>query len=206
MLLVRRGAALIALVLIAFGLAMLAYPAATDLYAARQQARLRSEFAAEFAAAPPGPGGPVPARLAMAVVQVPAIGLDTVMVQGTSTQALRMGPGHYPGTAVPCLPGNAAVAGHRTTYGHPFERLDELVPGEDITLTLPWGRCTYQVIPALQGRVTPRPGSAAWIIAPDDWSVVGPLDGSLLTLTTCNPMGSNSQRLVVRARLVAVQS
>jgi len=215
---VRRAVALVALALIAGGIALLAYPGVTDLYAARQQARLRRQFAATVSAtdraaaqaAPGAPGGspaPVPVREAMAVMKIPAIGLDTVVVQGTDTQSLRTGPGHYSGTPEPCAPGdaNASIAGHRTTYGHPFNRLDDLVAGDDIRLTTPAGSCTYEVLPALEGRVTARPGSAAWIIAPNDWSVVSPLAsaGSYLTLTTCNPKGSASQRLVVRGRLIS---
>ncbi|MGH2719903.1 MAG: class E sortase [Actinomycetota bacterium] len=211
--LVRRGVALVALALIAGGIALLAYPGVTDRYQARQQTRLRREFAAASGATPtPAAAGeaspsPVPLREAMAVIRIPAIGLNAVVVQGTDAQALRTGPGHYLGTPGPCAGGNAntAIAGHRTTYGHPFNRMDDLVAGEDITLTTPAGSCTYEILPALEGRVTPSPGSASWIIAPNDWSVVSPLTlaGSYLTLTTCNPKGSASQRLAVRGRLIA---
>lgn len=212
----RRAVAVVALVLIAGGIALLAYAPLTDLYAGRQQARLRRQFAASVAltartAASGLPGGkPVALQEAIAVLKIPAIGLDAVVVQGTGAQSLRTGPGHYAGTPGPCAPGdaNTAIAGHRTTYGHPFNRLDELVAGEDITLTTPAGSCTYEILPALEGRERPagtvRPDAAAWIIAPNDWSVVSPLTaaGSYLTLTTCNPKGSASQRLVVRGRLI----
>ena len=40
---------------------------------------------------------------------------------------LKEGPGHYPGTPLPGQAGNSAIAGHRTTYGAPFNRIDELV-------------------------------------------------------------------------------
>lgn len=233
--LVRRGVAILALALIAGGLALLAYPAVTDAYAARQQARLRREFAADVAAAattglpsgglappagappaaaegrPAGSGALLPSpaalRKAMAVIKIPAIGLNAVVVQGTDAQSLRTGPGHYRNTPGPCTGGNAnaAIAGHRTTYGRPFNRIDDLVAGEKIVTRTPAGGCTYEILPALEGRVTPEAGSAAWIIAPNDWSVVSPLAGagSYLTLTTCNPKGSASQRLVVRAVLIS---
>jgi sortase A len=204
----RRAGAGLAVALIAFGIGMLLYPAATNLYTAREQARLRREFAASVRAAAAGPAGPVPAREAMAVIRIPAMGLDAVVVQGTGPQSLRTGPGHYAGTPSPCLPGNAAIAGHRTTYGHPFSRLDELVAGDDIVVTTPAGGCTYQVLPPPAGAATPDAASAAWIVRPDDWAVVGPLGPpgvADLTLTTCNPKGSAAQRLVVRARLVAAE-
>ena len=51
------------------------------------------------------------------------------MVEGTSPEALRAGAGHYPETPLPGQAGNVAIAGHRTTYGKPFNRLDEVAPG-----------------------------------------------------------------------------
>ena len=65
---------------------------------------------------------------------IPAIGLDTFVVNGVSEQDLMLGPGHYPGTALPGQLGNVAIAGHRTTYGAPFYSLDALRIGERILL------------------------------------------------------------------------
>lgn len=201
----RRAVTGIAVALIAFGVGMLIYPAATDLYTQRAQARLRQDFAGDVAAAQAGPVGAVPARQALAVIRIGAVGLDAVVVQGTSPASLHVGPGHYQQTAAPCMAGNVGIAGHRTTYGKPFNRLDALVPGNEIVLVTAAARCTYAVLPAPPGAARAA-GGAAWIVRPDDWSVVGPLaggpGGSYLTLTTCNPKGSAAQRLVVRARLV----
>ncbi len=130
-------------------------------------------------------GGPL-ARLV-----IPSIGLDQVVVQGTDTADLREGPGHYPSTPYPGQPGNVAIAGHRTTYAHPFYDLNELVPGDTIELSVPGGLWRYRVVGSL-------------VVSPDDVAVAGPLGepGSWLTLTTCNPRYSASTRLVVRAQLV----
>src|SRR5438309_2367376 len=59
---------------------------------------------------PPANGSPE------GVVRIPAIGVDQVFVEGTGTAELHRGPGHYSGTPLPGQPGNAALAGHRTTY------------------------------------------------------------------------------------------
>ncbi len=75
------------------------------------------------AIAAPNDGQPV------GILSIKKIGLDKVIVQGTSADDLRQGPGHYPGTPLPGEQGNAAIAGHRTTYGAPFYNLDELGPG-----------------------------------------------------------------------------
>jgi sortase A len=208
---VRRALAGLAVALIAFGVGMLLYPVTTDIYTSRAQARLRREFAARVQeqAPQPAPGGPAPAPpvasagQVMALLRIPKLNLDTVMVEGTDPATLREGPGHYPGSSLPCARGNMAVAGHRTTYGRPFSGLDQLTAGDKITLVTPRQRCTYQVVSGASPRPAPHKGSAAWITSPDDWSAVGPLQGSYLTLTTCHPKGSAAKRLIVRARLVS---
>jgi sortase A len=131
----------------------------------------------------PNEGNPV------GVLRIAKIGLDKVIVQGTSTTDLRLGPGHYPGTPLPGERGNAAIAGHRTTYGAPFYDLDKLVRGNTIDVTTVQGAFTYRVTRTV-------------IVSPDDNSVVQNTTSPELTLTTCNPRFSASQRLVVQAALV----
>ena len=63
-------------------------------------------------------------------IRIPVIGLNQVVVEGTNTADLRKGPGHYTGTPLPGQGGNAAIAGHRTTYGHPFYNLDSVKVGD----------------------------------------------------------------------------
>ncbi len=134
------------------------------------------------AAPPPRPGGPA-ARL-----EIPAIGVEKVVVQGADVEHLRAGPGHIPGTAMPGRPGNAAIAGHRTTYGAPFNELDELDPGDAIVTTTVEGTFVYEV-------------TSSQIVAADAVEVIGPTDDDRLTLTTCHPEFSARQRLVVTAHL-----
>ena len=153
----------------------------------------------------PGLGPPVvTAGQGLALIRIPKLGLDAVMVEGTDPAALRKGPGHYPGSPAPCARGNVAIAGHRTTYGKAFSGLDLLTSGDQITLVTPQQRCTYQVVAGASPRRAPHKGSAAWITSPRDWTAVAPLQGSYLTLTTCHPKGSAAQRLIVRARLMTV--
>ncbi len=63
------------------------------------------------------------------ILSIPKINLSMVVVEGTGDAQLQAGPGHYTGTPLPGEAGNAAIAGHRTTYLHPFYNLNELVPG-----------------------------------------------------------------------------
>ena len=128
-------------------------------------------------------------------IQIPRIGVDTIVVEGTSASALRAGAGHYPSTPLPCEEGNVAIAGHRTTYGRPFHDLDQLEPGDRITLETPIGQCTYEM------------QDAPFIVAPTQIEVVANTPGEArLTLTTCHPKGSARERLVVSAKLVSAET
>ena len=80
-------------------------------------------------------------------LQIPAIGLDQYVVEGTSSSQLSNGPGHYIGTALPGYTGNIAIAGHRTTFGAQFGRLGAVVPGDAMYLTTTGGeRFIYRVV------------------------------------------------------------
>jgi sortase A len=184
----------------------------TGLMTAHSQSVLRQQFAADQHASgsistnrlsPPKHGSTVPAPPEVApVIGAPAagsavglivirkIGLSMVFVEGTDETQLQAGPGHYPGTPLPGEAGNAAIAGHRTTYLAPFYNLDALVPGDQIGITTLQGIFLYQV-------------TGSQVVDPTDVAVVGPTPTPELTLTTCNPRYSASQRLVVHAALVA---
>lgn len=136
--------------------------------------------------AAPAEGTPV------GTIRIPAIGLNQVVVEGTQTQDLRKGPGHYIGTPLPGQAGNAGIAGHRTTYGHPFYNLNNLKVGDPIVLTTLQGIFVYDTL-----------GSR--VVAPSDATVLKNAPGDDLTLTTCNPRFSASSRLVVTARLTHSQ-
>src|SRR5581483_10360279 len=86
-----------------------------------------------------------PTGAAVAIITIPKIGVDSAVVQGVGVSDLQKGPGHYPNSPMPGQPGNAAIAGHRTTYGAPFYRLDELTAGDQILITTWEGAFKYAV-------------------------------------------------------------
>ena len=131
----------------------------------------------------------------MARIEIPSIGLDAKVVSGVQPEDLKLGPGHYPDTPMPGQFGNSAIAGHRTTYGQPFFRLDEVAPGDEIVLTTVQGRFVYRA-------------TASEIVAADRSDVVATTDPTIarLTLTTCHPRYSATERLIVAAELDAVAS
>jgi LPXTG-site transpeptidase (sortase) family protein len=123
-----------------------------------------------------------------ALLQIPAIGLSQFVVEGTATDDLAKGPGHYIGTAQPGQGGNVAIAGHRTTHGAPFYNIGALKPGDAIYLTdLRAKRLTYIV------------AFSPFTVDPSNVSVLNYFGDNRLTLTTCNPPYSAAQRLIVVA-------
>lgn len=176
----------VAIMLVAVG--MIGYPFYTNLYADRLQSQLSNQFTSDelrqdYEARNVQEGD------SLTRIQIPAIDVDVVVVEGVSPSALRAGAGHYPSTPLPCEDGNVAIAGHRTTYGRPFHNLDLLQPGDEIILTTPIGACKYSV-------------QDQTIVRPSDVSVVQNQGDNRLTLTTCHPKGSARQRLVISATLV----
>jgi sortase A len=183
----RRSLSGASLVMVVIAVVMLGWPFWTDLYQGRVQERLDRELASPkleqaYKARQVGTGD------ALTRIKIPAIGVDVVVVEGTTQSALRAGAGHYPQTPLPCEAGNVGIAGHRTTYGKPFHNLDLLHPGDVIILETPIGSCTYKV-------------KQTKIVLPTDTSVVAPTPTPMVTLTTCHPKGSARQRLVVQAEL-----
>jgi sortase A len=176
----------------------------TGLYTDRQQDSLRSDFKNKLKAAEAGPSTtsttinpaelppPQPSGESVASIRIPKIGIDKTVVQGVGLADLRKAPGHYPETPLPGEQGNAAIAGHRTTYGAPFNRLDELAAGDEILVTTLKGSFTYTV-------------AGLKVVKPSQVEVLNPTPTPTLTLTTCNPKYSAKERLVVVANLAPGQ-
>jgi sortase A len=128
------------------------------------------------------PGDPL-GRIAM-----PEIGVSEVFVEGTGSSELRTGPGHYPETPLPGERGTVAIAGHRTTYGAPFRRIDRLEQGDRIELRMPYGRFVYRV-------------ERLRVVPPTETSVIDRVDHDQLVLSACHPLYSAAKRIIVFARL-----
>jgi sortase A len=132
-----------------------------------------------------------PAGSALGSITIPRIGLKSVFVETTSHGALEKGPGHYKGTVLPGIDGTVGLAGHRTTYGAPFKRVNELSAGSRIVLAMPYGRFTYKVTGS---RITTPADASSLISHPGT---------PRLVLTACHPLYSAAKRIVVSARLVS---
>lgn len=167
----------------------------SDLQTNRIQDKLEKEFLACGNQYCRGEGDP------LTRIEIPKLKVNTMVVEGTSPSALKAGAGHYRSTPLPGQRGNVAIAGHRTTYGRPFNSIDALAKGDTVVLTTPIGRYTYRVVAAPAGAETAGL-AAAWLTHPLDWSVIEKTNDYWLTLTSCHPKGSARQRIVIRAKMV----
>ena len=140
-------------------------------------------------APPANPHAAVPV-VRIGEIQIPKIGLVHPIYEGVTLTVIDNGPGHWPGSAVPGQLGNAVLAGHRVTHTHPFLRINELVPGDEIIFKMPNGTFTYKV-------------TGHQIVTPKDVHIVDPTPDATLTLFACHPPHQAIQRYVVRAAFVS---
>jgi sortase A len=211
---VSWGLRFIGWTLMGTGAVLLLYLVYSLFYTGLETRQAQEEFGREWALDVGGTDRPPPANMplgepelvepgqAVAVLQFTRPGAThplvhdgpLYVVEGTDPEDLKKGPGRYLGTAMPGQPGNFAVAGHRTTYGHPFFDLNDLQPGDKVLVTDRRGvRWVYSVV--RQQVVTPN---TRFVLGPDPIGLHRPM----LTLTTCHPRFSKTERLIVFAELI----
>lgn len=137
----------------------------------------------------------------LAVLRIPRFGkhwIPRVIVEGVSLADLRIGPGHYPKTALPGQVGNFAVAGHRASHGNGFLKMDEIRIGDPIVVETSRMWLTYRVT----GIEIVRPQNLAVIAPVPDRPNAVPSE-RMITLTTCDPWYSALHRLIVHGMLQA---
>ena len=197
----RRSVSLFTVLLLVAGVGMFAFPAVTDLYGSYQQRQVKDQSTSpQFQTDYLEHRIKVGQGLTRLVINNDRVHVNVMVVEGTTLAALQAGAGHYETTPFPCEQGNVGIAGHRTTYGRPFNKIDEMRAGDTVDLITPFARCTYQVVPGFDGHANP------WVVLPSDFGVVGQSGalgtGHWLTLTSCHPKGSDSHRIVLRLKLV----
>jgi sortase A len=126
----------------------------------------------------------------VAILEIPALHLQQVVVAGTSAQDLASGPGLMPGSAPPGVRGNTVIAGRRLFYGQPFAGIGGLAQGDQIHIVGGLGSFTYRV---LSTRVV-RPGQADPVV---------PTADARLTLVTSDASLAPSDRVVAVASMVS---
>ena len=130
---------------------------------------------------------------AVARLRIPRLGLQEIIVNGTDHDSLKRGPGRYLGSAMPGEGELVYVAGHRTTYGAPFSRIDRLRKGDRVFVELPYGTFEYAV-------------TGHRIVAATETSVLESKGYEQLALQACHPRFFATQRYIAYAKLVDVSS
>jgi len=125
-------------------------------------------------------------------IVIPEIEVDVIVIEGKlegySESYLKKGPGHWPETPFPGQGGGFVVSGHRTTYGAPFFKLDELEPGDEIKLVLPYAVIRYEVTQVI-------------VVLPEDVEVVAYQGKEQVSLVACHPIDSAKERIIAQGDL-----
>jgi sortase A len=124
-------------------------------------------------------------------LEIPRLGLSAIVVEGTDTETLKRGPGRYRDLYLPGEGELVYVAGHRTTYSAPFSRIDDLRPGDEVTLDMPYGRFVYRI-------------TGHRIVAENEVSVLQSPGEEVLALQACHPRFFASHRYIAYAEPVSV--
>ena len=125
-------------------------------------------------------------------LHVPRLGIDMVFVFGTDTDSLKRGPGLDPRTFFPGQGRLVYVAGHRTTYGAPFSKIDSLRKGDVIRVEMPYAAFTYRV-------------TGNRIVAATDVSVLKSKSYEQIALQACHPRFFASHRWIAYGRLLKTE-
>jgi sortase A len=147
----------------------------------------------------PDPGPPVVQAAPESAVQfanliVPRLGADYVrpVAEGVSVDVLRTGIGHYPGTQTPGDVGNAAFAAHRTGNGSPFFDIEKMQIGDSIYFEMEAGWFRYKV-----RSLEYVPATGVGVLDPVPQSQGAQPTDRILTLTSCNPVFTASERIIL---------
>lgn len=127
---------------------------------------------------------------------VPRLHLRMQIVSGISDDRLALGVGWYRKSQKPGLLGNIGLAGHRTTFPAPFYFLDKMQTSDSVLLIV--GDAMYRYAVKANSKNEPYD-----IVQPDNTRVLSYLGYNSVTLTTCTPIGTANQRLIVHAKLAS---
>lgn len=129
----------------------------------------------------------------LAVLRVPALGIEAPVLEGTSDAVMNRGVGHIPESAMAGEDGNMGIAGHRDGF---FRALKDVKLGQVVELERQTSAGAKRDEYKVEGIL---------IVPPTDLTVMYPSKDPMLTLVTCYPfyfVGTAPKRFVVKARLI----
>lgn len=122
-------------------------------------------------------------------ISIPRLKVSSTIYKGVTDLQFDRGVGYWPGTGILGGKGNVVIGGHRTSNPKPFYNIQKMKVGDLITVSRPGKSFKYRV-------------QRVMVVKPTDMWIVNPTPQPVLTLFTCHPLGSTSQRYVVRATLL----
>lgn len=128
---------------------------------------------------------------AIARIRIPSLGVNEIIVNGTDHDSLKRGPGRYLGSSMPGEGELVYVAGHRTTYGAPFSRIDQLKRGDRVFVELPYGEFEYEI-------------TGSRIVTATQTSVLRSKGFEQLALQACHPRFFATHRIIAYAKPIRV--
>ena len=199
----NTGLDLIGKTLISTGVLLLLFVAyqlwGTGLAESQAQSKLKSQFITSTTPATPATDTPTTTTLppppkkgdVVAQIIIDKIDVDKFVIAGVGYKELEKGPGLFAGSPLPGQLGNVSIAGHRTTFGAPFGRVNELVKGDRIVMKTSRGEFVYLVT------------GAPTIVKASDVDVIRTVDPTraILTLVTCHPKWTSENRMIISAEL-----
>lgn len=124
------------------------------------------------------------------LIEIPKIKVNAAILEGTDDIALKYTVGHYPGYGEIGQPGNYVLLGHRNyVYGHFFRNINKLDVGDQINIKKNADTYTYLV-------------TESFVVAPEDVWVLNQTEEPTITLITCTPIGTYTDRLIVKGILL----
>jgi sortase A len=124
-------------------------------------------------------------------IEIPRMGVNMILVNGTDESTLKKGPGRYLGDFMPGQNRLVYVAGHRTTYLAPFSHIDALRKGDEVTIVMPYATFVYRV-------------TGYRIVVATDLAVLRSPNHELLELQACHPRFFATHRYIAYALPVEV--
>jgi len=123
------------------------------------------------------------------LLEIPKIKVSSAILEGTDDSALKYTVGHYPGLGEIGQPGNYVLLGHRNyVYGHFFRNLDRLEVGDEVIITKDGKKYTYVIY-------------EFFVVSPEEVWVLDKTEEPIVTMITCTPIGTYTDRLIVRGQL-----
>lgn len=171
---------------------------------ARDQRILYADFRYELAQGT-APVGPTTPGRAVAVLEIPRLGLKEVVVEGTASRQLALGPGHRRDTPLPGQPGISVLYGRSGTFGAPFKDVARLRGGDVITVATGQGLASYRVNSPGTPLTVPAANASTLLLVTADSALTPRGEATVSAALTSQVVAGNSRHPVIGVEEVGLR-